>query len=190
MCTIDWTALGTCVQAFFVAGGTILGIWQFTVFTRNQRISNTLKLLDDHEIIRRGTDNLEMTPAQAWALVNAAPRVLAIYTAARKAYIENGVEDNQRTYMRFNNALVIILNYYSQAARLAERRLIDIGLFFESQAFLMTEVLPNARKFIEIEKWRYDLRDLRAFEQRASEWLKKHPVLLPTESEVKPVPEP
>lgn len=180
VCSVDWTALGTCVQAGVVLLGTAFGVWQYLVFQRNERIRRTLKIMSDFDTKRQiGTSGTEMTAARAVPLVQAA--------GANKAAFKTGFEDFVaarntpigRQYLVSSDAVVTIVNYFSDAARLASRNLIDKELFFEARSYAFTLVLGPAKELLAIEGRNYDLDDLDAFAAEAEAYLEKHPAVKP-----------
>lgn len=179
MCTIDWTALGTCAQAVFVGIATGVGIWQFIALNKNLRIRNTLSILEEYYSVRhRGTGNDELTVAQALPLLAAVEESPDSYAQGRAQYQTRLTNPLSTQYLRLNLAYIVTVNYYSDAARLWRRKLIDFDLFLDAHAYTMTYIKP-IHIMRRIDESRYDLSDLEAFVEEAGKYLEKHPALLP-----------
>ena len=178
MCTIDWTALGTCVQAVFVAGATFFGVWQYLAFKKNEEVKRTLRLLSDFNVVRYlGPSGKEMTAAGALAHMLSAYGNMAAFKFGSADFMAGRQTAQMQDYVVSSDAAVAVMNYYTDAARLAKQDLIDVDFFMEAQSYMMTLMMDPAKALFLAEGRPYDFSEVEGFVEKARQYLEKHPAV-------------
>jgi hypothetical protein len=177
VCTIDWTAVFAGVQAFFIAGGTVFAVWQYLAYKKNEEVKRTLRLLSNFNVVRHlGPSDKEMTAAGALALMQTAYANIAAFKSGSADFMAGRQTTQRQEYLVNSDAVVAVTNYYTDAARLARRGLIDVDLFMESQSYMMTLMMEPAKALFVAEGRPYDFAELEEFVAEGRRYLGKHPV--------------
>jgi hypothetical protein len=184
VCSIDWTALGTCLQAVFVGVAAGLGIWQFIALNKNLRTRNTLNLLADFNAVRHvlRPTGTEITLAGAVPLVHDAKTHLAAFKTGHEDFMAERKTQAAGEYLTRSDGLTAFVNYFQNAARLAKRNLIDTSLFFDAQGYIMATNIEPVQTLLAAESREYALSGLEPFFKEARKYLEQHPVVEPTQA--------
>jgi hypothetical protein len=178
MCSVDWTALGTWVQAAFIAGGTVFAAVQYLTYRNNARLDRTLEIMSRFDMLRHvGVSGIELSAALAIPFVQEAASSLSRFKIGFGDYMRGeAATDNAKWYLRASDASVIVLNYFTDAARLAEKGLIDLDMFFDARSYLATIGIPPALTLVEAELRHYNFGALKGFLDQAQDYLSNNPV--------------
>jgi hypothetical protein len=143
--TIDWSLVAAWIQAIALSVAAGVGTWQFIALNRNLKVRNTLTLLDEFSSVRhKGPGDIEMTIAQAQPIVKAAGSQIDAYKLGRQHYYGSTVTALNKAYLRQNTALVLTMNFYINAARLAKRNLMNKDIFLDAQGYHLTLLIEPA----------------------------------------------
>lgn len=178
MSIADSTALATWVQALFIAGGTIFAGVQYAAYRKKERLDRTLEVLSRFDMVRHvGMGGFELTAALAVAMVQEAATKLRAFREGYSDFMEGSrATEAAQQYLRQSDAAVVVVNYFTDSARLAEKNLIDLEMFFDARSYLATLGVPAAIALIEAEGRHYNFSALQRFVQEAQDYLGRNPV--------------
>ncbi len=181
ICGVDWSAAGAWAQVGVLAFGAIFAACQYRAFLKNERIKRTLRLLNDYDIVRYlGTSGREMTASGAVPLVQTAETHIDIFKNGWADFVAQKPTPIQQEYLVYSDAVVALINYFTDATRLARRDLIDKELFLEARSYVMVLTMDPIKRLLDAEgRGYYNLKELEAFVDEAREYLKKNPAIIP-----------
>lgn len=166
------------MQAVFIAAGTIFAAVQYLAYRRKERLDRTLELLGRFDMLRHvGVSGCELTAALGAAVVQEAATELEAFKVGWADFLRGDrTTDAAKQYLRASDAAVIVLNYYTDAGRLAEKDLIYLDMFWDARSYVATLALPASFILIAAENRRYNFGALKRFLQQAQDYVARNPV--------------
>jgi hypothetical protein len=186
MCSIDWTALGSCVGALAVSIGVVVAWIQLKSINANERIKATVEYLAQYGATdAEGLNAGPSTPAMAVSILNAimsTPETIRVYRALVKAFYDGTLhkqlgKEASAEMGRQAAAVVVAANYFSVPASLIARGRLDKELFYESLAKRVDDLWRFAQAFRDVDpgaRAAFEDLQLRKFAQDATAWYQKH----------------
>ncbi len=150
----------------------------YTAYRKKERLDRTLEILSRFDMGRHvGISGFELTAALAVPMVQEAVMRLGAFGEGCSDFREgNRATEAAQRYLRESDAAVVIVNYFTDAARLAEKNLIDLDMFFDARSYLATLAIPAAIALIEAEGRHYNFGALQSFVRKAQGYLARNPV--------------